>query len=121
MNAEIAEELLSYFGAQVERVTDGEEAVRFFESGEEGQFDLILMDIQMPRMNGYDAARAIRALGRPDAARIPILAMTADAFTEDMILAETAGMNGHIAKPIDVKILIREIQKAIKRGDIHED
>lgn len=121
MNAEIAVELLNYFGARVERVPDGEQAVSLFESGDKGRFDLILMDIQMPRMNGYDAARAIRALGRPDAARIPILAMTADAFTEDVILAEKAGMNGHIAKPIDVKILIREIQKTIGREDIHED
>lgn len=121
MNAEIAIELLHFFGAQVERVADGVEAIQRFSTAEMGEFDLILMDIQMPRMNGYDAARAIRGMERSDAAQIPILAMTADAFAEDVALANQAGMNGHISKPIDVQMLVREIQEIVGRGNPHAD
>lgn len=113
LNAEIAVELLSHFGAEVDRAADGEEAVDRFVSGGEGRYDLVLMDIQMPRMNGYDAARAIRSLGRADSS-LPILAMTADAFSEDVSHALETGMDGHIAKPIDIQNLLQTIERAVK-------
>lgn len=116
LNAEIAVELLSHFGAEVDRAADGEEAVDRFVSGGEGRYDLVLMDIQMPRMNGYDAARAIRSLGRADSS-LPILAMTADAFSEDVSRALETGMDGHIAKPIDIQNLLQTIERAVKGGE----
>ncbi|MFR9190236.1 MAG: response regulator [Anaerotruncus massiliensis (ex Togo et al. 2019)] len=109
-------ELLSHFGAEVDRAADGEEAVDRFVSGGEGRYDLVLMDIQMPRMNGYDAARAIRSLGRADSS-LPILAMTADAFSEDVSRALETGMDGHIAKPIDIQNLLQTIGRAVKGGE----
>ncbi len=87
---------------------------RFEESGE-GEFDAILMDVQMPVMNGYDATRAIRALGRRDAAEIPIIAMTANAFAEDEREALKAGMNVHLAKPIDMGILKKVIRQYVRK------
>ena len=89
---------------------DGAETQRRFEASEPGEFSLILMDVQMPVMNGYEAARAIRASGHPDAKTIGILAMTANAFHEDVAAALEAGMNGHIAKPIDVQTLYQSIE-----------
>ena len=105
LNAEIAEEFIRMTGASVEWVTDGKAAVDRMAAAEEGAYDLIFMDIQMPNMDGYQAARAIRALERRDAQAIPIVAMTANAFTEDVRRAKEAGMNEHIAKPLDIKQL----------------
>lgn len=111
MNMEIAVELLSVSGAVVDHVKDGKECVEQFQTSPEGYYDVILMDIQMPVMNGYEATRAIRALPRKDARTVPILAMTADVFQEDVAAAKEAGMNGHLAKPIDIQSIKREIHR----------
>lgn len=113
LNAEIAIELLRHFGAEVDHAADGQEVCGCFAQSEPGWYDLILMDIQMPEMNGYDAARRIRAMERPDAAGIPILAMTANAFSEDVARALKFGMDGHIAKPVDIQVMLREIKRAL--------
>jgi len=102
LNMEIATELLTMEGAAITPVQNGQEAVDAFASSAPGTFDAIILDIQMPVLDGYGAARAIRALPRPDAQTIPILAMTANAFTDDIAAAREAGMNGHIAKPVDM-------------------
>ena len=86
---------------------DGQEAVELFRNSELGEFDVILMDIMMPVMNGYEATKMIRSLDREDAKKIPIIAMTANAFTEDRIRAKEAGMNEHVAKPVDVELLMK--------------
>ncbi len=106
LNAEILCELLQMHGAKSVVKRDGAQAVREFCSRAPGTYDAILMDIQMPEMNGYEAARAIRSLGRADGGQIPIIAMTANAFTEDIQAALQAGMNAHVAKPIDMQGLI---------------
>ena len=111
LNAEIATELLQEEGCTVDRAKDGVECVDMLEKAANGTYQLILMDIQMPVMNGYDAARKIRGLDDPPKANIPIIAMTADAFTEDKQAALDAGMNDHIAKPINMNILVPTIQK----------
>lgn len=113
LNAEIALELLAMVNMEADRAPDGKAAVEMFLTAAPGTYDAILMDVQMPEMNGYEAAEAIRAADRPDAKTIPIYAMTANAFTEDVAAALSAGMNGHIAKPIDTKILYSTLQKAI--------
>ena len=105
LNREIATEMLSMTGVQIETAENGLEAVETFANAPEGYFDLIFMDIQMPVMNGYDAARKIRALPREDAQRIWIVAMTANAFVEDIRLSREAGMNEHCSKPVDVERL----------------
>ena len=92
---------------------DGQEAVELFRNSEPGEFDAILMDIMMPVMNGYEATKMIRSLEREDAKAIPIIAMTANAFTEDRIRAKEAGMNEHIAKPADAKLLVKVIHKFV--------
>ncbi len=117
INREIVVELLTNLGADVTTAPDGREAVRRFADSPEGGYDLVLMDIQMPGMNGYQATRAIRQMARADAESIPIFAMTADAFAEDIEMAHKAGMNCHLAKPLDVTVVLREIQKYIGRGD----
>ena len=117
LNREIALELLASFGAELEVAVNGEEAVRCFKKSTPGHYALILMDIQMPLMNGYEATRAIRALSRSDAKTVPIIAMTADAFVEDIRNAEAAGMNGHIAKPIDFEMLAEEIYRYLQGAD----
>ena len=106
-------ELLADMGAVVDVAADGEMAVSAFSKSETYFYDLILMDIQMPVMNGYTATRLIRQLERKDAKTVPIVAMTADAFAEDIRFAEEAGMNGHLAKPLDRSMLEREVQKWI--------
>ena len=111
LNREIALELIGSFGAVLETASDGRQAVRKFQESPPFGYDLILMDIQMPVMNGYEAARAIRALPREDAKSVPIIAMTADAFVEDIQNAEAAGMNGHLAKPLDFDTLDSEISR----------
>jgi len=114
INAEILSELLELEGAACEIVENGRLAVERFQRAEEGEFDAILMDVQMPVMNGHEAARAIRALERPDAARIPIIAMTANAFAEDEKAALSAGMNAHVAKPLDMEILKKVVNDCVK-------
>ena len=93
---------------------DGQEAVELFRNSEPDEFDVILMDIMMPVMNGYEAAKMIRSLDREDAKEEPIIAMTANAFTEDRIRAKEAGMDEHVAKPVDVELLIKVIRKLVK-------
>ncbi len=110
LNQEIAVEILQGAGFVVEVADDGEAAVERMEQSAPGQYDLILMDIQMPIMNGYEATEKIRALGDPRVAGIPIIAMTANAFDEDRRAALEAGMNGHIAKPIDIPKLMELLQ-----------
>ena len=92
---------------------NGQEAVELFKQSEPGGFDAILMDVMMPVMNGYEATKMIRSLDRADAKTIPIIAMTANAFTEDRLKAKEAGMNEHIAKPVDVELLIKVIHKLL--------
>lgn len=111
INSEIAVELLRMVGMETVLARNGAEALERFTSSAPGTFDLILMDMQMPVMGGLEATRAIRASGRPDAAQIPIYAMTANAFTEDVTASLNAGMNGHIAKPIDTAILYETLEK----------
>ena len=113
LNAEIAMVQLEELGIQITRASDGEEAVRIFAENPQGTFNLILMDVMMPKMNGYEATKAIRSLpNRPDAAAIPIIAMTANAFAEDVQASLDAGMNGHLSKPI----VMDEVIKAIARN-----
>ena len=111
LNAEIATELLQEEGCTVDRAKDGVECVDMLEKAANGTYQLILMDIQMPVMNGYDAARKIRRLDDPQKANIPIIAMTANAFTEDKQAALDAGMNDHIAKPINMNVLVPTLRK----------
>lgn len=113
LNAEILSELLQLENAQVDVQPNGELAVKAFNESAPGIYDAILMDVQMPVMNGYEATRAIRALSRPDAKTIPIIAMTANAFAEDVRSALSAGMNSHVAKPIDMKLLRAELNKLL--------
>lgn len=113
INREIAADILSMWGAAVDTACNGREGVEAFEASDPGYYDLILMDIQMPVMNGYEAVRYIRSMERADAAAIPIFAMTADAFAEDIEEAERAGMNGHLAKPLDISAMMREIGRYI--------
>ena len=114
LNMEIAEFVLQNEGADVTKAWDGQEAVELFRNSEPGEFDVILMDIMMPVMNGYEAAKMIRSLDREDAKEVPIIAMTANAFTEDRIRAKEAGMDEHVAKPVDVELLKKVIHKLVK-------
>lgn len=117
LNAEIAVAVLNGYGFVVDRVVDGEACVRKLNESEDGYYDLIIMDIQMPVMNGYEAAINIREMKDDLKASIPILAMTANAFEEDRKEAEKAGMNGHIAKPIENNLLIQELKKVLVKKD----
>ncbi len=114
LNQEIAVEILKEAGFSVDVADDGVVAVERMKTAEQGQYDLILMDIQMPVMDGYEATRQIRALENPDIAGIPILAMTANAFQEDKKAAIEAGMDGHIAKPIGVSKLFGILGEIIR-------
>ena len=114
INAEILSEIFSMEGAGCEIVENGKRALERFMASAEGEFDAILMDVQMPVMNGYDATRAIRALDRADAGRIPIIAMTANAFAEDEKEALKAGMNIHLAKPVDIDLLKNVISQCVR-------
>ena len=111
LNWEIANELLSAQGFTLDWAENGRICVDKFAASDPGAYDLILMDLRMPVMNGYEATRAIRAMDRPDAANVPIIAMTADAFSEDIHKCLEAGMNAHIAKPLDMRELLRLVQK----------
>ncbi len=115
INWEIIQALLNSFGVTAERAENGRVCVDMMEKAEEGRYTLIFMDVQMPEMNGLDATRTIRKMANPWAASIPIIAMTADAFSENVTECLNAGMNGHIAKPVDIKLVIKEIRKIIER------
>ena len=117
INSEILGELLQMRGATFTVMTDGLQAVNEFKRAEPGTYDAIFMDIQMPVMNGYEATREIRKLDRPDAKSVIILAMTANAFAEDVQASLEAGMNGHIAKPVDMKLLYKTISTMLKKKD----
>ena len=121
LNMEIAEFLLQNEGADVTKAWNGQEAVELFRKSGPGEFDVILMDIMMPVMNGYEATKMIRSLDREDAKEIPIIAMTANAFTEDRIRAKEAGMDEHIAKPVDVELLIKVIHKLVEYNGYGSD
>lgn len=111
LNGEIAIELLRMIGVDADHATDGEAAVERFAASAPGTYDAILMDIQMPKMNGYEATRAIRALEREDAKTVPIIAMTADAFKKDIQAAHDAGMDEHMPKPISIELLAAKLGK----------
>ena len=112
LNREISTELLQMAGITVDCAGDGQQALDLFLAQGE-RYDLILMDVQMPVMDGYQATRAIRASGRPGARTVPIVAMTADAFHEDVVRASEAGMNSHLAKPIDPELLYQTLAAAV--------
>ena len=116
LNMEIAEFVLQNEGTVVTKAWNGQEAVDIFRKSSPGEFDVILMDIMMPVMNGYEAAKMIRSLDREDAKVIPIIAMTANAFTEDKMRAKEAGMDEHIAKPVDGKLLVKAINELVKHN-----
>ena len=116
LNMEIAEFVLQNEGAVVTKAWNGQKAVDIFRKNRPGEFDAILMDIMMPVMNGYEAAKMIRSLDREDAKVIPIIAMTANAFTEDKMRAKEAGMDEHIAKPVDGKLLVKAINELVKHN-----
>ena len=116
LNMEIAEFMLQNEGTVVTKAWNGQEAVDIFRKSRSGEFDVILMDIMMPVMNGYEAAKMIRSQDREDAKVIPIIAMTANAFTEDKMRAKEAGMDEHIAKPVDGKLLVKVINELVKHN-----
>ena len=113
LNAEIATELLELQGAKVHRAENGAVAVSLFRDSAPGDFQAVLMDIQMPELNGLEATRAIRAMDRPDAGSVPIIAMTANSFQEDVDAAMEAGMSGFVAKPVDAAYLYQVLHQAV--------
>lgn len=117
LNQEIAQFILEDFGMQVTIAVNGQEAVRIFEEAEPGTYQIIFMDVMMPVMNGYEAAKAIRGLNRPDAAQIPIITMTANVFAEDVQAAKDAGMNEHIAKPLEADAIARVLAQWLGSGE----
>ena len=125
LNAEILTEMLNMEGAVYELAANGQEALDMFQKSAPGYYDMILMDVQMPVMNGYEAARRIRACGHPEAASIPIVAMTANTFAEDVRDAMEAGMDGHLAKPIDMAVVRSTVARflggTLQAADIHEE
>ena len=114
LNREIAEELIGATGASVESAEDGVQAVKKFKESAEGYYDLILMDVQMPHMDGYEATRCIRALGRSDAQKVPIFAMTTNAFAEDVQKSREAGMNAHISKPLNIRAVYKQMNRYLQ-------
>jgi len=117
MNAEIARDFMEMTGAEVDWAKDGEQAAEMFAKSPDGYYSMIFTDIQMPVMNGYDLARTIRAMKRSWAKKIPIVAMTANAFNDDILRCRNAGMNEHIAKPIDVEALARVLHAYISQDE----
>ncbi len=117
LNMEIAEFVIQNEGASVTKAWNGQEAVEIFKKSRQDEFDVILMDIMMPIKNGYEAAKMIRALDRDDAKTVPIIAMTANAFTEDRLKSKESGMNEHIAKPIDAKLLVKVISEFVENKE----
>lgn len=120
MNWEIISVMLGMYGITTDRAENGRICVDMMQSAAEGSYQLIFMDVQMPEMNGLDATRAIRRLENPWASSIPIVAMTADAFSENVMECLNAGMNGHIAKPVDIKLVIKEIRRTTEERNTHE-
>lgn len=120
INMEIAVELIGMTGAATDTAENGKEALELFSRSEPGYYDLILMDVHMPVMDGYEATKQIRCLERPDALHIPIFAMTANAFDEDKEESERAGMDAHIAKPLDVEALYRTISRFLQKNSTSE-
>ncbi len=118
MNMEVARRILSTAGLETDSAWNGREAVEVFKASRPGTYKAVLMDVHMPEANGYQATRMIRACGHPDAAAVPIIAMTADAFAEDVAEARAAGMNDHVSKPIDVDNLFQVLSQYIRRSDI---
>ena len=121
LNMEIAEFVIQSEGASVVKAWNGQEAVEAFEKSASGEFDAILMDVMMPVMNGYEATKMIRSMDRSDAKKIPIIAMTANAFVEDRIKSKEAGMNEHVSKPIDMKLLVKIIAELAGKNKNCED
>lgn len=117
LNAEIAAELLSMSALTVDCAWDGIEAVDYLANCPDGYYDMVFMDIQMPRMNGYDATRAIHSSARDYCKRVPIVAMTASAFAEDVQAAKTVGMNEHIAKSLELPTLAAVLRRYLGGGD----
>ena len=117
LNMEIAEFVIQNEGASVTKAWNGQEAVEIFKKSRPDEFDVILMDIMMPIKNGYEAAKMIRTLDRDDAKTVPIIAMTANAFTEDRLKSKESGMNEHIAKPIDAKLLVKVISEFVENKE----
>ena len=117
LNRKVAKAMMKITGATIDEADDGTVAVEKFKESPINDYDLIIMDIQMPQMNGYQATEAIRALDRPDAATVPIIALTANAFTDDIEKAKAAGMNDHIAKPVKGNILIGVLFSHILKED----
>ena len=118
LNWEVVSELLGSFGLELDWAENGRECVERFSASPVGHYDAVLMDVRMPEMSGYDATRAIRALPRPDAAAVPIIAMTADAFAEDRERARDCGMSAHVSKPIDLQETLRVIARCVgERGE----
>ena len=115
LNYEIVVEQLSSYGLHCRRAKDGRDCVRQFKRSQPGEIDVILMDMQMPEMNGLEATAAIRALARPDAKEIPIIALTANAYQEDVQRCLDAGMNAHLSKPIHVDRAVRTIAECLKK------
>ncbi|MBQ6206097.1 MAG: response regulator [Oscillospiraceae bacterium] len=111
LNTEIATMILSEYGVDVEHGEDGKAALEMFKRSPERYYDVILMDLRMPNMNGFEATRAIRSLSRPDAKSVPVIAMSADAFADDVQRCLEAGMDGHVAKPIDIDLLMKTLSK----------
>ena len=116
LNMEIAEFVIQSEGASVVKAWNGQEAVEAFEKSAPGEFDVILMDVMMPVMNGYEATKTIRTMDRSDAKKIPIIAMTANAFVEDRIKSKEAGMNEHVSKPINMKLLVKIIAELAEKN-----
>ncbi len=115
LNREIATEILSMTGAVIETAENGREAVDMVVASKEGYYDLILMDLQMPVMNGYEATTALRAMEREDARKMPIVAMTANAFLEDIQQSKACGMNEHMSKPLDIDQLQRMLARWLSK------
>ena len=116
LNAEIAKALLTDAGATVTEARNGKLGVELFEMSPVGAFDIVLMDMMMPVMDGLSAAKAIRASSHPDAETIPIVAMTANAFVEDAEKCCAAGMNGHLAKPLDLQKILSAISENVRKN-----
>lgn len=117
LNAEIAEELLGSYGFVVERTVDGQEACERFAASDDGYYDAVLMDVQMPRMDGYEATRTIRSMDRPDGPRVPIVAMSANAFSDDVAASLASGMDEHLSKPIQIKTVVLTVLSLIRERE----
>ena len=115
LNREIASFILEDNGLLVDCAKDGQEAIEKFEKSESGYYDMILMDIMMPNLNGWDATRLIRSMKRPDAERVPVIAMSANAFAEDIINSRISGMDEHLTKPLDPARLVNTLKGCVWR------